>query len=94
MFAFENFLETTHGLRNRNVLAFRTGKDFRDVERLAEKTLNLARAINRQLVLRTQFIHAENGDDVLKIFVALQNFLHAARNSVMLFADNFRRERF
>ena len=29
-----------------------------------------------------------------KILVALQNFLHAARDGVMLFADNFGRERF
>jgi len=48
------------------------------VERLAKKTLDFARAQNGELVLRTQFVHAENRDDVLEVAVALQHFLDAA----------------
>ena len=44
VFAFENFLESAHGFRNRNLLAFATGEDLRDSERLAQETLDLARA--------------------------------------------------
>ena len=64
------------------------------MERLAEKALNLARAQDGEFVLGTQFVHAENRDDVLEIAVTLQHFLDAARDGVMLFADNVGRERF
>ena len=40
-----------------------------------------------------KFVHAENRDDVLQVFVALQHLLHAARDVVVLLADDFRRER-
>ena len=92
MLAIKNFFEALHRLLDRNVLAFAAGENFRDVKRLTEEPLNLARAIDGQLVVRTQFVHSEDGDDVLQIFVTLQNFLHAAGNAVVLFADNFRRE--
>ncbi len=44
------------------------------------------------LVLFRQFIHAQNGDDVLQRLVALQNLLHLTRDRVMLFADDQRRQ--
>ena len=52
MLAIENFFEAADGLRNRDVLAGRSGEDFRHVKRLAEETLDLARAKNSQLVVR------------------------------------------
>ena len=55
--------------------------------------MNLAGAEHRQLVLGRKFVHAQNRDDVLQILVALQHFLHAARDVVMFLADDFRRER-
>ncbi len=64
------------------------------MKRLAKEPLNLAGAMNRELVLRAQFIHAENRDDVLQILVALQHALHTSRNIVMLLANEFRRQRF
>ena len=47
MFAIENFFKAADGLGDRNVFALCAGKDFGDVERLAEEALNLARAKNR-----------------------------------------------
>jgi len=39
MFAIENFFEAFHRLLNRDVLAFGAGENFRDVKRLAQKSL-------------------------------------------------------
>src|SRR6516162_6415567 len=72
VFALENFSEAAHGLSNGYVLSLVAGKDLSDVKWLAEKTLNLACAIYGELILRAQFIHSKNGDDVLKVFVSLQ----------------------
>ena len=62
-------------------------------ERLAEEALDLAGARDQQLVVGGELVHAENGDDVLQILVALQHFLHAARDRVVLLADDVGRER-
>jgi peptide chain release factor 1 len=92
MFAIEDFLEAANGFGDRNVFAFRAGKDLSNVERLAEETLDLAGAQNRQFVFRAELVHAENRDDVLEIAVALQHLLHSAGYGIMLFADHVRRE--
>ena len=63
-------------------------------KRLAEETLDFAGAQNREFVFGAELVHAENGDDVLEIAITLENFLHATRDRVMLFAHDFRRERF
>ncbi len=65
MFAIEDFFEAFHRLLNRDILSFRSRENFRDVERFAQNSLDLARAINGQLVLRAQFVHSKNSDDVL-----------------------------
>ena len=53
MFAVENFFEAAHRLRNRDVLAFAAGENFRHVEGLTEETLNLARTIHSEFIFRT-----------------------------------------
>src|SRR3546814_2362851 len=58
------------------------GEHLGDVERLRKKALNLARARNRQLILFRQFVHAENGDDVLQALVLLQDRLDGTRGLV------------
>src|SRR5205807_8153019 len=65
VFAFENFLKPTHGLRNRHILAFMTGKNFRDMEWLTKEALNLTRPVNCELVFRRQIIIVHTTDDVL-----------------------------
>src|SRR5688572_8001805 len=93
MFAIENLFETADGFGDRNVFAFRAGKDLSDVERLAEESLDLAGAQNGEFVLRAELVHAENRDDVLEIAVALQNLLHSTGDGIMLFADDIGRQR-
>src|SRR6476659_2720634 len=94
MFAFQDFFKTTDRIGDRNVFPFRASKHFSDVERLTKEALNLTSAHNRELVLWTQFVHPEDGDDVLQVAVTLQHSLHTSSNVVMIFADNFWGERF
>src|SRR5574338_615445 len=93
MFAIENFLEAAHGVGHWYLLALAPGKHLGHAEGLTEKTLNLARPQNCQLVVGRQFIHAEERDDVLKILVALEHRLDATRNFVVLFTNDLRRKR-
>ena len=58
------------------------------VERLREEALDLAGALHDDLVLVGELVHAEDGDDVLQLPVALQDLLHARRDLVVLVADD------
>ena len=49
-----------------NKLARRAGEHFSHMERLRQEALDLARTRNGQLVFFRQFIHAQDGDDVLQ----------------------------
>src|SRR5205085_10816836 len=71
--AFDDFFEAFDRVFELAVLAFAAGELRRDMERLREKLLNLARARNHQLIFVRQFVQTEDSDDVLKIFVALQD---------------------
>src|SRR5204862_5843432 len=51
MFTIENFFETAHGVRDRDVLPFRAGEHFGYVKRLAKETLNFSRTVDGELVL-------------------------------------------
>src|SRR5690606_1874978 len=89
-FAVENHLEAADSVLDRNVFAGRTGEHFGDVERLREETLDLAGAVNGELVLRGEFIETENRDDILQILVALEHALALTGDLVVLLADNGR----
>src|SRR5690606_38766369 len=71
--ALAKVAEPLDGVGEIDELAGRAGEHFGDMERLRQETLDLAGARDGELVLFRQFVHAENGDDVLKRFVALQN---------------------
>jgi hypothetical protein len=57
-------------------------------EGLAEEALHAAGAAHGELVLLAQFIHAQDGDDVLQFLVALQDGLHALGAVVVLVAHH------
>src|SRR5574343_244415 len=92
VFASTNALEALDRFLERNELARRTGKDFSNVERLRQETLNLTRTGNGQLVFRRQFVHTQNRDDVTQFLVALQRHLHGTGNRVVLFTNDLRIE--
>ncbi len=87
-FAVHNHLETTDGFRQWNVLARRAREHFSHVERLRQETLNLPSAGHGQLVFGSQFVHAQNGDDVAQFLVALQGTLHSTGRRVVVFAHH------
>ena len=62
------------------------------MERLRQEALDLAGARHDQLISFAQFIHAQNGDDVLQALVLLQHFLNRTGDSVMLFTHHARGE--
>ena len=65
---------------------------FGHEERLRQEALDLAGARDDEFVLFRQFVHAENGDDVLQRLVLLQDLLNAAGDVVVLLADDVRIE--
>src|SRR5690554_4012258 len=84
--AVHHGLERAYGVFHLDELARDVGEDFGDVERLAEEALNLARAGDDQLILFRQFVHAQDGDDVLQRLVTLQRLLDAAGGLGVLLA--------
>src|SRR6202158_2777008 len=67
--AFAKSAKTLDGVGEVDELARRSREDFGDMKRLRQEALDLAGARHRDLVLFAQFIHAENGNDVLQRFV-------------------------
>src|ERR1700730_3293023 len=90
--AFDDFLEAAHGVFDLDVLAFESGELRGDEHGLRQEPFNLAGASHSALILIGEFFDAQNGDDVLEVFVALQNGFYAAGYGVVLGADDARIE--
>src|SRR5438093_10224560 len=88
--ALEDLLEAAHRLAPRHVLAFATGEPLGDAEGLRQESLHLARPRYRLLVVFRQLLHAEDGDDVLQVLVALHDLLHALSCVVVVLSDDRR----
>src|SRR3712207_2445820 len=73
--AVDDLLEAADGLGDGHVLAGEARELLLDEEGLREEALNLARAGDHQLVLFRKLVEAEDGDDVLQVFVTLENLL-------------------
>jgi hypothetical protein len=76
-------LKPLNGVGDGHLFAGRPGEDLGHRERLAEEPLDLAGAEDDEFVLGRKFVHAENGDDVLQILVALEDALDAAGDLVV-----------
>src|SRR4030095_6556970 len=85
--AVENLLEAAHRVRHCDLPPLAAGEHLRRRERLTEEALDLTSAINRQLVLRRELVHAQDRDDVLQVLEALQDLLHPPRHVVVLLPD-------
>ena len=90
VFTGHNRLERGDGIVQWHLNAVGTGKDFCHIEGLRQEALDFAGAGHGQFVLFAQFVHAKDGDDILKRLVALKHLLHVGRNLVMLFPDDGR----
>src|SRR5947199_9726075 len=92
VFSVQYLLEAADCFRHRYLLALAASKHLRHTERLAQEALDLARTEYRHFVFRGEFIHPENRDNVLQIFVALQYLLHASGHVVVFLTDDVRRQ--
>src|SRR5258708_5371019 len=90
--ALEDLFEAADRVRQRDGAPWPTGEDLADVERLREELLDFAGAADGQLVVVGELVHAEDGDDVLQVFVTLQDALDLLRHVVVLLADDVRVE--
>src|SRR4029079_15010976 len=68
-------LESFDGVLKIDEFSGRAREHFGDVERLRQEALDFACASDSQFVVFGQFIHAQNGDDVLQRLVTLENLL-------------------
>ena len=57
---------------------------------ILHESLHLSGARHKQLIVFTQFVYAQNGDDVLQFLITLKNLLHVAGNRVVFLAHNLR----
>src|SRR5438067_10590583 len=86
--AVNDLLEAAYGVGDLDELAFEARELLRDEEGLREEALNLARARDYELVLFRKLVEAEDGDNVLEVFVALQDLLDRLRRVVVILADD------
>src|SRR5574340_964915 len=82
--AVDDAFEARERVLQRHKFAGRAGKHLGDEERLRQEALDLARPRHGQLVFRGELVHAQNGDNVAQLLVALQGGLHRARDLVVL----------
>ena len=90
--AFDDLLEGADGVFDLDVGAGDAGEDFGYVEGLRKEALHLAGAGDGDLVLFGELVDTEDGDDVLKVLVTLEDLLDALSHVVVLLADDARRE--
>ena len=72
--------ESADSLLHRHILAGYTGEVLCHMEGLGQETLDLTGTIYGYLILIGQFLHTQDGDDVLQFLVLLQHCLHLAQN--------------
>ena len=73
--ALHHASEAFYGIGDLYVTAGGARKLFGNEERLREELLDFAGSRDRYFLILAQFVDAQNGDDVLKIFVGLQRLL-------------------
>src|SRR3954470_12184129 len=65
--AVEDLLEAADRVGDRDLAPLAAGEHLRRAERLAEEALDLPRPEDGQLVVGREFVHAQDGDDVLQV---------------------------
>jgi peptide chain release factor 1 len=84
----DDSLEGTDGVLQVNELTLDTSEDLGDGERLAQETLELTGTLDGELVSLRQFVHTQNGNDILEGLVLLEHLLDTGSGVVVLLADN------
>src|SRR2546425_1991261 len=92
VFAVHDFPEALDRVGDLHVAPRQARELLGHEHRLRQETLDLAGAADDLLVLVRELFHAEDGDDVLQILVALQDRLHGPRGLVVLLPEDVRVE--
>jgi len=80
--------EAGDGVLEGDISAWRTSKRLGDGEWLREESLDLSCTLDGQLLFGAQLTHTENGNNILKGFVILEDLLDIAGNVVVDGSDN------
>ncbi len=88
VFAFADLAETTDGVFEFDELAGDVGELLGNEEGLREEALDASSACDGEFVVFAEFVHTEDGDDVLEVFVALEDLLHHTSDAIVFFADD------
>lgn len=81
-------LEGGDGVLEIDELALDTGEDLGDSEGLGQETLDLTGTLDGELVGLGEFVHTQNGNDVLEGLVLLENLLHTGGGVVVILSDD------
>ena len=69
--AVDDLLECTDGVFELHILTGHVGELLGHVEWLTQKFLNLTSSLNDLPLLFREFVHTQNGNDVLKVTIPL-----------------------
>ena len=83
MFAFYNSFETGDGIFQGDEFTLETSEDFSDGERLRHESLEFSGTFDGEFIGFRQFVHSENGNDILERLVILKHLLDGRSNSIM-----------
>lgn len=81
-------LEALDALLELHVLPWGAGEDLSHEEGLAQEPLDLTGACHHQLVVFTELVHTQDGNDILQILVVLEHLLHPTGHVVVLLAND------
>ena len=84
----EEGAEAFNGLGELDEFAWLAGEDLTHEEWLGEESLDLSGTGDGELILFGQLVHTQNGDDILKGLVVLEELLHTTSNVVMNVTDD------
>src|SRR5215813_2051306 len=90
--AFNDLLEAAHRILNLDVASCVTGELFGHVEWLRQELLDFPGASYSDLIVFGKLVDSQNGDDVLQIFITLQDSLYSLGNVVVFLAHYSRSE--
>jgi len=84
----EELTESVDGVLELHELSGLAREDLGHMERLGEETLNLSGTGNGHLILFGKIVHTENGNNILKRSVVLEELLDTTSNVVMNLTNN------
>eukprot|EP00043_Microstomoeca_roanoka_P001490 m.33042 g.33042 ORF g.33042 m.33042 type:complete len:558 (+) comp10850_c1_seq1:312-1985(+) len=86
--ATKNFPEAADGVVKLDELTLLTSERSSDGKRLGEETLDLTGTSDGELIFLRQFIHTQDGNDILERLVVLKNLLDVTSALVVLVTDD------